>query len=169
MGYRKLAKIRKSMQIRKPFVQKINFKKFLNFLLLVKWLYHKLYFFQFPIFDTNWPSLIQYKYIDKMAPRKFSLILENFVWTRARKKEKMSLSYFFCFNIYCLSQNEANLMKQTSHQFMGCQILQFHNSKWKNLMKVKMRLFVIFYAEDFRWSIWAIPALFCIYFRSFKA
>ena len=25
---------------------------------LVKWVYHKLYIFQFQIFDTNWPSLV---------------------------------------------------------------------------------------------------------------
>ena len=54
--YRKLANIRKSMQIRKPVVPK-NFKKCLS-ILLVKWVYHKLYIFQFLIFDTNWPSLL---------------------------------------------------------------------------------------------------------------
>ena len=26
--------------------------------ILVKWVFHKLYIFQFQIFDTNWPSLL---------------------------------------------------------------------------------------------------------------
>ena len=42
------------MQIRKPVVPK---KKCLPFF-WVKWVYHKLYIFQFQIFDTNWPSLL---------------------------------------------------------------------------------------------------------------
>ena len=39
-----------------------NFKKCL-FIFLVKWVYHKLYIFQFQIFDTNWPSLLYISYM----------------------------------------------------------------------------------------------------------
>ena len=56
VGYRKLANIRKSMQIRMPVVPK-KIKKCLSIFWL-KWVYHKLYIFQFQIFDTNWPSLL---------------------------------------------------------------------------------------------------------------
>ena len=56
-GYRKLANICKSMQIRKPVVQKNFFFKCLS-IFLVKWVYQKLYICQFQMFDTNWPSLI---------------------------------------------------------------------------------------------------------------
>ena len=41
------------MQIRMPVVPKNVFPY-----LLVKWVYHKLYIFQFKIFETNWPSLV---------------------------------------------------------------------------------------------------------------
>ena len=44
------------MQIRKPVVQKKKKNAFPFF--WVKWVYHKLYIFQFQIFDTNWPSLL---------------------------------------------------------------------------------------------------------------
>ena len=44
------------MQIRKPVVQFFFFFNAFPFFGL-KWVYHKLYIFQFQIFDTNWPSL----------------------------------------------------------------------------------------------------------------
>ena len=34
----------------------------MSFFFLVKWVYHKLYIFQFQIFDTNWPSLVYSTY-----------------------------------------------------------------------------------------------------------
>ena len=40
-----------------PVVPKKNVKKCLS-IFLVKWVYHKLYIFQFQSFDTNWPSLM---------------------------------------------------------------------------------------------------------------
>ena len=55
VGNRKLANIRKSMQIRKPVVPKKILKGF--FIFLVKWVYHKLYIFQFHILIQIDPAL----------------------------------------------------------------------------------------------------------------
>ena len=53
-----VANIRKSMQICKQVVPKKKeiFNAFAFF--WVKWVYHKLYIFQFQIFYTTWPSLL---------------------------------------------------------------------------------------------------------------
>ena len=57
VGYRKLANILKSMQICSQLCQKNFFLNAFPFF-SVKWVYHKLYIFQFQMFDTNWPSLM---------------------------------------------------------------------------------------------------------------
>ena len=80
VGYSKLQNIRKSMQIRKPVVQKKILKMSFQFFFLAKWVFHKLYTFQFQMFDTNWPSLINRTVIKVIYFLKHALLL--FIWGR---------------------------------------------------------------------------------------
>ena len=106
MGYRKLANISKSMQIHKPVVQKISICVFF-LALLVKWLNHTLYFFQFQFFNTIWPSLMINKQREKILRDEGGgecRLYSSWIWKLLKKNSYMK---YYCktniYSIYCIS------------------------------------------------------------------
>ena len=86
VGYRKLANIRKS-KFASQLCKKIILNAFPFF--WVKWVYHKLYIFQFQIFYTNWPSLLYRTY---SICRIRILLMVNYVW----RKSIINICSWYC-------------------------------------------------------------------------
>ena len=87
---------------------------------LVKWVYHKLYIFQFQTFDTNWPSLI-YKYVSCLRQQRHRpLLLQIFrcMENKTRGHKCMNFLYFFTRNMNANIDNYGKQnMRKWMHQF----------------------------------------------------
>ena len=72
----------------------------------MKWLYHKLYFFQFPIIDTNWPSLMYISNINMQDSPFSTNPLPNWRVLFTLLSHTLTYVEHYCCNYYFLFSTE---------------------------------------------------------------